>query len=121
MTFEEYRARKALTEFFSSHDTIKTAMPSWRGLVEDPIWVRYDGCILTDPTGGGRRTFETFIMGQTDRRLPTLAEAKLYIEGKIGPCTWQRIRVDPVEVEHYYFGPTTMFTDPTVVYVATRV
>jgi hypothetical protein len=122
-SIDEARARRALMEHFASaeyDEIVKGAMPSWRGLAEGPVWTKYDACVITDPTGSKRRTFETFIDGQTDRRLPTLAEAKAYVESKIGPCTWQRIKAERQVVEHYYFGETDMFTDPSTIYAATR-
>lgn len=103
------------------HEVNRKTADSWRGLMSGPIWTEHDGFILTDRGGSGRRTFETYVDGETRPRFPTLAAAKAYVESQIGPCTWARIKPEPQWADHYYFGPTDAFTDPTTAYAATRI
>jgi hypothetical protein len=96
----------------------KTAMPSWRGLVNGPIWDEYPGVILVDKTGGGRQSYEVYVFGRQIGRGRTLDDAKAMIETKIGPCEFRRVRQDPIKTEHMTFGIQDWFGDPSITYAA---
>ena len=96
----------------------KTAMPSWRGLVNGPIWDEYPGVILVDKTGGGKQSYEVYIDGRQIGRGRTLDDAKAMVEAKIGPCTFQRVRQEPIKTDHYYWGVQDWFGDPQLAYAA---
>jgi hypothetical protein len=96
--------------------------PSWRPYQNDePFWTWHDAVIATDKAGS-RRTFETWVDGFPFTRGHTLVEAKGYIETKLGfgPLVWHTQRMEPSEIDHYYFGPTTEFTEPLTLYWADR-
>lgn len=99
----------------------RTAMPSWRGLVNGPIWTEYPGVILVDKTGGGRQSYEVYIDGRQIGRGRTLDEAKQMVERKIGPCDFRRVPQDAIKTNHYWFGVQDWFGDPQTVYAATPV
>ena len=86
--------------------------------MEGPIWTDYPACVLVDPTGGRRQTYEVYIGGEARPRCQRLSEAKEAVEKVLGPCIWERIKPELQSADHYYFGPTTMFTDPVTAYVA---
>lgn len=91
------------------------AGPSWRAVGTQPVWTWYEACILTFKAGS-RRTFETYVGGQQIANRHSLAEAKEAVDKEYGPQQWKREALPLVEVEHYYFGKTTEFTDPVIIY-----
>lgn len=98
----------------------KRALPSWRAYQNDePFWTWHDVVVATDKAGS-RRTFEVWIDGTPYTRAPSLAEAKARVEAKLGPLSWTTEKLPKEWVEHYYFGWTTEFTDPTIIYWADR-
>jgi|JI9StandDraft_1071089.scaffolds.fasta_scaffold06787_9 hypothetical protein len=97
---------------------LKAAMPSWRGLVNGPIWDEYPGVILVDKTGGGRQSYEVYVAGRQIGRGRTLDDAKAMIEAKIGPCEFERKRQDPIKTDTIYWGTVDWFGDPTLCYAA---
>lgn len=99
------------------HPVAKTAMPSWRGLHEGPVWNDYLAVILVDRGGGGRQTYELYVNGQIVGRAQRLQEARDRIEAKLGPLNWRRIPQPPQKADTFYWGITPEFTDPTAVYV----
>lgn len=108
-------ARKA---GFPLPPNVKSAMPSWRGLVNGPVWDEYPGVILVDKTGGGRQSYEVYVGGRQIGRGRTLDDAKAMVESKIGPCTFQRVRQEPIRSDHYYWGVQDWFGDPQLAYAA---
>jgi hypothetical protein len=88
----------------------RTAGPSWRALTEEPFWDRWPVVIATN--AGPRPSYEVWVHGKPFATRPSLAEAKEAVERKHGAQEWTRVRLPKIEVEHYYFGPTTEFTDP---------
>lgn len=88
----------------------------WRGYAADPFWTRYDVVIAT--MGGPRRSYEVWVRGGLFATRPTLLEAQQAVEKVYGGLRWTRRRLDPVKVEHYYFGPTTEFTNPFTIWTA---
>lgn len=91
------------------------AMPSWRA--QGPaFWEDYDAVIATDANGRGRN-FEVWTHGKNWATRHSLDAAKQSVEEVYGPLTWRRVRMPPEVYHHYYFGPTTEFTDPTTIYV----
>ena len=115
--------RRTFHEFSVGDDPLidrilKSAMPSWRGLVNGPVWTEYPGVILVDKTGGGRQSYEVYVDGRQIGRGRTLDDAKAMIEAKIGPCTFQRVRQEPIRTDHYYWGVQDWFGDPQLAYAA---
>lgn len=97
-----------------------TAMPSWRALSNEQAWWHdYDAIIATD-VSGSKRVFDVYTHGEQVAIRHTLAEAKQYVEDVYGPLTWRRERMPRDVAIHYYFGPTTEFTDPISVLVVDR-
>lgn len=91
------------------------AMPSWRGLVGDTYWHDAPAVLLVDKSGR-RNTYEVYIDGMQIGRAFLLDDAKKMAEMKLGPCSWERARAEDQKAWHYYFGPTTEFTDPQIIY-----
>lgn len=58
------------------------------------------------------------MFGRHYKNFPRLEDAKVAVESEFGVLDWQQVKMEPVEVVHYYFGPTTEFTDPLVAYLA---
>jgi hypothetical protein len=93
-------------------------MPSWRA--QGPaFWEDYDAVIATDANGRGRN-FEVWTYGKSWATRFSLDEAKKSVESIYGPLEWRRVRMPPEVYNHYYFGPTTEFTDPRTIYVVDR-
>lgn len=98
----------------------KTAMPtSWRPVVDSDHAHDYEAVILSQQSNR-QRTFEVYTYGVMLGNRPTLDQAKALVEEIYGPLPWRKVSVDPIEVSHYYFGPTSEFTDPTTLYVVDR-
>lgn len=93
------------------------AMPSWRGLIGDMYWRSAPGVLLVDKSGR-RNTYEVYVNGQQIGRAFRLDDAKAMVEAKLGPCRWDRDRTEDQKAVHYYFGPTSEFTDPVIYYMA---
>ncbi len=96
---------------------IRLAMPSWRGLVGDTYWRSAPGVLLVDKSGR-LNTYEIYVNNRQIGRTYRLDDAKAMVEAKLGPCRWVRDRTEDQKAVHYYFGPTTEFTDPTIYYMA---
>lgn len=97
----------------------------WRAFMAgDAPWTVYDAVIFGGTAGPGgtrpsRQTYEVYLYGRLIALRPSLTEAKDAIEATTGPLEWQSAKTEPVEVNHYFFGPTTEFTAPnTYWYVA---
>jgi hypothetical protein len=97
--------------------TKKTAMPSWRGLVNGPVWDEYPGVILVDKAGRSN-TYEVYVNGEQVARAWRLDEAKAMIEKRIGPCEFRRLPQEPIKTDHYYWGVQDWFGDPKIAYAA---
>ncbi len=98
---------------------------SWRPLTtpdQSDFFRQYDCVIATDVYGQGRRgnTYEVYTFGQIVAERPTLASAKTYVEDTYGKLVWKRVTLDKEMAVHYYFGPTTEFTDPLTIWVVER-
>lgn len=89
---------------------------SWRGLMEGPVWTMAPAVILVDKLGR-QNTYEVYVGGQQKTRRPTLAEAKAYVERIAGVMSWRRYEPEPQKADHYYFGVSDEFTDPTIAYL----
>lgn len=90
---------------------------NWRAFADSPIWREHDAVIMTQ-FRGRQRYYEVYTYGEDFGHYPRLDDAKAALERIYGPLQWQQITMPKVEVIHYYFGPTTEFTDPLTVYVA---
>lgn len=98
----------------------RTAIPtSWRPVVDGDVTHEYEAVVIPQ-SSNRQRTFEVYTYGSMLGNRPTLDSAKALIEEIYGSLPWRKVSIDPVEVTHYYFGPTTEFTDATTVYVVDR-
>ena len=93
----------------------------WRPIVapeNEDFFRRYDAVIAQDE-GVGRRgnTYEVWTYGSPIATRHNLADAKAAVEEVYGPLQWERVTLDPLEVTHYYFGPSTEWSDPLTIYV----
>jgi hypothetical protein len=95
----------------------RTAMPSWRGLHDGPVWAEHLAVILVDRGGSGRQTYELYVQGEIIGRAQRLDEGKQRIEARLGPLNWRRLPQPEQKADHYFFGPTVEFTDPGAIYV----
>lgn len=92
------------------------AMPGWRDKMYGPVWVDYDACITSDPNPRGRN-FDVYVKGELIASAHSLADAKARVESKHGPQEWKRIKLTDYLELHPYWGPTTEFTNPQMIYV----
>lgn len=88
---------------------------SWRGFIDEPVWVQHDAVIISNKSP--RPTYEVYTYGHLTATAHSLAEAKAALEPVYGPLTWVQRRLDPIEVEHYFFGVTDEFTESKLVWV----
>lgn len=89
---------------------------SWRAFGTD-VWNDHDAVILSDGGPSGRKSYEVYVHGDLIANRPSLADAKAAVESKYGVQAWRVVRMDPITVEHYYFGESTEWTAPTTVWV----
>jgi len=92
---------------------------SWRGLTQpedEDFFRKYDAVIATTVMGK-RRSYEIWTYGQIIGGRSSLADAKALVDEVYGPQPWRKVQLDPVTVEHYYFGLTEEFQDPLTIYV----
>lgn len=89
--------------------------PSWRAITEEPFWDRWP--VVISSNQAARPNYEVWVHGRPFVNRPMLSQAKEAVEERFGPQEWQRKRLPKIEVEHYYFGPTTEFTDPITLWV----
>lgn len=89
--------------------------PSWRALSNDPFWDRWPVVIASNQAA--RPSYESWVDGRPFANRPRLQETKNAVEAKYGPQQWTMVKLPLIEVEHYYFGPTEEFTDPTTLWV----
>jgi ribosomal protein S18 acetylase RimI-like enzyme len=95
----------------------RTALPtSWRPFSQDTFLAQHD-CVIVTQFSGRNRRYEVYTYGIAFGDYLRLDEAKQAIEVIYGPLPWRQVRMPKVEVEHYYFGPTTEFTDPLTIHV----
>jgi hypothetical protein len=96
------------------------AMPtSWRPYSHDHFWQDHSVVITSEGGGSGRRAYEVFVNGWVIATRPRLDEAKLAAEAHVGkPLAFKQERLEPYEVDHYYWGPTTEFSSPTTIWTA---
>lgn len=95
----------------------RTAMPmSWRPLA-DSNFVHEHDCVIITEKAGRRRRYEVYCYGIAFANYDRLDEAKAGVEAVYGPLPWRTISMPLVEAVHYYFGPTTEFTDPLTIHV----
>jgi mRNA-degrading endonuclease RelE of RelBE toxin-antitoxin system len=92
------------------------SMGSWRAISDHAFWEDYDAVIATDATGRGRN-FEVWTFGAAWATRHSLDEAKASVEEVYGPLRWRMVKLPPQIYDHYYFGPTTEFTDPVIIRV----
>jgi hypothetical protein len=91
---------------------------SWRAL--DPgfeegghgSWREHPAVIIPEGGAAGRKRYTVHVHGNPVASRSTLREAKEVLEAEHGPLPWKRVRPKKQEAEHYYFGPTTEFSDP---------
>jgi hypothetical protein len=119
-----YRERPTLPVQQDPADNTKEAT-SWRPLTtpeSKEFFRKYDVVIATDVMGQGGRgnTYEVYTYGQIVAERPSLAAAKSYVEEVYGAVQWRRVTMDPVEATHYYFGPSTEWSDPLTIYVVDK-
>lgn len=95
----------------------KEASPSWRAFGEMP-WRIYDAVIIPD-IGSRQPGYEVWTHGSQLFRDHSLAAAKARVEDIYGPLNWRTKSMPKDVIEHVFFGPTTEFTDPTVIHYVT--
>lgn len=95
----------------------KLAATNWRGFADSPIWREHDAVIMPQERGRGRY-YEVYTYGEVFGHFDRLDDAKNALWRIYGDIKWEHIKMPKVWVEHYYFGWTDEFTDPTNVYVA---
>lgn len=97
----------------------RTAMPtSWRPFSSGAFWAENDVVISSEGGASGRKQFEVYVNGEHFVNRPRLDEAKEAVEKEHGPLQWSTKRLDKMETDHYWFGPTTEFTSPRTIWVA---
>jgi len=95
---------------------VRAEATSWRGLVPaGAYWSDYDAVVV--PNRGARASYEVYTYGEQVAARPRLDEAKAAVEDVYGPLSWRLVQLPKEEAVHYYFGPTTEFTDPTSIWV----
>lgn len=96
----------------------KVAGSSWRGFVDEPVWADHGAIIISNK--GPSPSYECYEGPVLVATAHSLADAKARVERLHGGATieWHQKRLDPIEVNHYWFGPTTEFTESRVVWVA---
>ena len=95
------------------------AMPtSWRPFTLSDYWNEHDVVISSEGGASGRKQFEIHVKGKPFANRSRLDEAKRAVEDRYGPLQWRAIRLDKVVTDHYFVGPTTEFTSPTTIWVA---
>ena len=95
---------------------LAASMSSWRGVSDSPIWREHDVVIMQQKRGR-ESYYELYMLGQDIRHYPRLLEAQQAVEHDFGPLNWDRQELS-VDTYHYYFGWTTEFTDPAIVWTA---
>lgn len=96
---------------------------SWRAVVSpdaERTEALGDAVIISTKVGRGRH-FEVHVQDRLVAQRISLDEAKLEAERRLGPLTWSQEAITPEWAVHYYFGPTTEFTEPMVAWVGTSV
>jgi len=89
---------------------------SWRGLVARDYWNEAPAVLLVDKSAR-KNTYEVYVNGKQVSREWKLDDAKSRAEKEIGRnLSWSRARTEDVKAFHYYFGWTSEFTDPQIVY-----
>lgn len=102
------------------------ARTAWRRLRRQSDWrpitdgtrpeLAYDAVILgqSGAPGGTRprvQTYEVFVKGKLVATRHTLTEARDTADNILGDSgIWTRRKVDPVQVTHYFYGPTEEFS-----------
>lgn len=83
--------------------------------------MEHDAVIFSDGGPAGRKSYEIYDHGALVASRPSLTEAKSVISERWSTDpAWRQMTLPGVEAIHYHFGPTTEFTSPTIVWVATR-
>ena len=98
---------------------------SWRPLSapgSEFFFLDHDAVIVSNSEGRGGRgnSYEVYTYGQLISTRESLVDAKYEVEMVYGPLDWRQISMPDAKAIHYYFGPTTEFTDPTTIYVVDR-
>lgn len=91
---------------------------SWRPFTLEHYWLEHDVVISSEGGGSGRRQFEVHVLGRHFANRQRLDDAKEAVEKKYGPLQWRAVRLDKVQTDHRFYGPTTEFTSPTTIWVA---
>lgn len=94
---------------------------SWRPMTtpeNKDFFRKYDAVIASTPQGRGGRgnSYEVYTFGEIIAERPTLASAKNYVEAVYGALEWRRVALDPVTIDHVYYGPTKEFSEPLTIY-----
>lgn len=105
-----------LLSFWRRAATTHQAMPSWRGLVGDPVWSMFPAVLLVDKLAR-RNSYEVYVKGQQISREWLLDDAKSRAEKELGPLMWNRATLEQINALHYYYGWTSEFTDPPIAYL----
>lgn len=101
-------------------DLSVTAMPqSWRPFSDVHGHALGDAVIAVE-VSGRKRVYDIYTYGTLVARRHRLDDAKREVEQVYGPLNWERVKNPPVEVFHYYFGPTVEFTEPSGFYVVEK-
>jgi hypothetical protein len=81
-------------------------------MMADPVWDQHDVVILTNQSP--RPSYEVYVRGILANLSHSLTDAKAWVDLRYGSQSWRRVRLPKINTVHYYFGPTTEFTSPTV-------
>ena len=96
---------------------------SWRAVVSPDV-ERTEALglavIISTKVGRGRH-FEVHVRDRLVAQRTSLEDAKAEAEKLLGPLTWRQERITPEWAVHYWFGPSTEWTEPTTAWVGHRV
>lgn len=95
----------------------------WRALTNEMPWTEHQYVVIGQSAAPGAtrprsQAYDVFANGQLVATRQSLREAKAVIDDKYGAQEWKSSKTDPIEVDHYYFGPTTEFSSPNTYWYA---
>lgn len=107
----------------AAYEALLHRRADWRAFSSGMPWLEHDAVIIGQSSGPGgtrprRQSYEVYVRGRLVAQRPSLSEAQAYVIERHGPVEWHTARQDPVEVEHYFFGPTKEFSSPMTYWYA---
>lgn len=85
---------------------------SWRPVSHEHWPDHFDAAIILDRYGHSGTRYSVWTYGHLIGVRHSFEEATALVEDVYGPLDWWHYEAPPVEKIHYYFGPTTEFTEP---------